>query len=136
MLPNQMSLFDVVEDAKNIYVCGKEYQLLNLLTPKNNRLKIYINHAPCKWYDPSADITENYFLNQEDRDQYLDELNQVCGVDKNGNNLDGWHKCDDHQDNKFINWIRRLWSESVWNTENPNRGKILEEIIETEKQEQ
>ena len=134
-----MSLFDVVEElGKRIYICGKEYQLLSLLSPLpiNKRFKIYVNHAPCEWYDPTADITENYFLSEADRDQYLDELNQVCGVDKNGNNLDGWHKCDNHQDNKFINWIRRLWSESVWNTENSNRGKILEEIIETEKQEQ
>lgn len=132
MLPNQMSLFDVVEElGKRIYICGKEYQLLSLLSPLpiNKRFKIYVNHAPCEWYDPTADITENYFLSEADRDQYLDELNQVCGVDKNGNNLDGWHKCDNHKNNNsWYYGIQRLWTKSIYNRESEYSKRILSEL--------
>jgi hypothetical protein len=134
MLKNQLSLFDNIQipaEQEKRFICGKEYRRLNLLSPKTCQHKpVWVNDAICEGYEAAAETFEIYFDNEKDRDEYLDELNQVCGIDNKGNNFDGYHKIWNYRnDKKFDYGIQRLWTKSIFNRECEYSKSILSEYL-------
>jgi len=117
----QLELFEdlQIQEQTKRFICGKEYRKLNLLTPYSCQHKnIWVNDAVCKGYEAGKENFEVYFDNEKDRDKYLNELNKVCGVDENGNNLDWYFKIWNYiQTNKWDFWIQRIWIKSIFHPE-------------------
>jgi len=59
----------------------------------------------------------------------MDELNQVCGIDKNGNNLDGYHKTGNHKKDGWDFGIERRWNQSIYNTASEYSKQILKDYL-------
>lgn len=134
MLQNQLSLFDNIQipaEQEKRFIFGKEYRRLNLLSPKTCKHKpVWVNDAICEGYEPGANTFEIYFDTEKERDEYLDELNQVCGTDDKGNNFDGYHKIWNHKNNNSWDYgIQRLWTKSVFNRESEHSKQFVSDFL-------
>lgn len=89
----QLSIF-WIKELESFNFGWKEFKLSNLLDSLKtdwSRIKCYIHHAWCEWYE----LTEKtvYFLSEKERDQRLDFLNNYYWTDIYWNNVFWYYPC-------------------------------------------